>query len=130
MLFRIWHTGVDPQRWPEYARFEREHSLPMFRQQAGCYGVVFVRTVDGSGAAACTFWQDRDAIERLATSRTYQATVARLQATGLLTGTQHVEVFDVATGALNPLPGLHPFTKTRSAHPPQRRKGTTGTRSP
>ena len=90
MLLRIWRTGVDPQRWHEYARFEREHSLPMFRQQAGCYGVVFVRTSDGAGAAACTFWQDWGAIERLAQSHTYQATVTRLLDTGLLTGTQSV----------------------------------------
>ena len=111
MLLRLWRTGVDPQRWPEYARFEREHSLPMFCEQAGCYGVVFVRTSDGSGAAAWTFWQDWGAIERLAQSRTYQATVTRLLDTGLLTGSQSVEVFDVATGALDALPGVRPFTR-------------------
>ena len=111
MLFRIWRTDVDPQRWPDYARFEREHSLPMFRQQPGCYGVLFVRMSDGSGAAACTFWEDRGAIDRLAKSPTYQATVARLLATGLLTGTQSVEVFDVATGGLTALPGVQHFTE-------------------
>ena len=111
MLLPIWRTGVDPQPWPEYARFEREHSLAMFREQAGCYGVVFVRTSDGSGAAACTFWQDRSASERLAQSRRYQATVARLLDSGLLTGTQSVEVLEVATGALDAPPGVHHFTK-------------------
>jgi len=117
MLLRLWRTGVDPQRWPEYARFEREHSLPLFRQQAGCYGVVFVRTSDGAGAAACTLWQDWGAIERLAQSHTYQATVARLLDTGLLTGTQSVEVLEVATGALDALPGVHHLTEALRCTP-------------
>lgn len=109
MLLRIWRTGVDPHRWSEYARFEREHSLPMFRQQPGCRGVLFVRSSEGSGAAACSFWDDQEAIDQLAKSPTYQATVGRLRGTGLLTGTQSVEVFKVAGGALELLSGVEPF---------------------
>jgi heme-degrading monooxygenase HmoA len=105
MLLRIWRTGVDTHRWAEYARFEREHSLPMFRAQPGCRGVLFTRSPDGSGAAACSFWDDQTAIDRLATSAMYQATVARLMATGLLSGTQSVEVFEIAAGALDQLDG-------------------------
>lgn len=112
MLFRIWRTGVDSQRWPEYARFEREYSLPMFRQQPGCRGVLFVRIPDGSGAAACTFWDDRASIGRLASSPTYQATVARLRETRLLVGSQTVEVFEIAAGALNQLPGVERWSNT------------------
>ncbi|MGE5803870.1 MAG: hypothetical protein ACM358_16625 [Gemmatimonadota bacterium] len=100
MLLRIWRTGVDPARWAEYARFEQEHSLPMFRQQSGCRGVLFGRLAGGSGAAACSFWDDQAAIEQLATSQTYKATVARLLATGLLAGSQSVEVFEIAGGAV------------------------------
>lgn len=110
MLLRIWQTGVDPHRWHEYAQFEREHSLPMFRQQPGCRGVLFVRASGGSGAAACSFWDDRAAIEQLATSPTYQATVARLLGTGLLTGTQRVDVFEIDSGALDSLTGVERFT--------------------
>ena len=90
MLLRIWRTGVDPARWPEYEHFEQEYSLPMFRQQPGCRGVLFVRAGDGMGAAACSFWDDQQAIEQLRNSPTYQGTVARLLATGLLTGEQSV----------------------------------------
>lgn len=109
MLLRIWRTGVDPKRWSEYQRFEREHSLPMFRAQPGCCGVLFVRMADGSGAAACSFWDDQDAINRLATSPTYQATMRRIIASGFLTGSQSVEVFEVVTGALSTLPGVDRF---------------------
>ena len=81
----------------------------MFRQQPGCRGVLFLRTTDGSGAAALTLWEDQGAIERLANSPTYKATVARLVATGLLIGSQSIEVFRVATGALADLPGVEWF---------------------
>jgi heme-degrading monooxygenase HmoA len=60
-------------------------------------------------AAVCSFWDDQHAIDRLAHSRTYQATVARLQSTGLLTGTPRVEVFEVESGALEVLAGVERF---------------------
>ncbi len=113
MLLRIWRTGVDPARWPEYEHFEQEDSLPMFRQQPGCRGVLFVRAGDAKGAAACSFWDDQQAIEQLRNSPTYQGTVARLLATGLLTGEQSVEVYQVAGGGLDTLPGVRLF-KARS----------------
>ena len=109
MLLRIWRTGVDPTRWQEYARFEREHSLPMFRQQGGCRGVLFVRSADGYGAAACSFWDDKTSIERLHASPTYAATVARLMATGLLTGEQSVVLYEIAGGGLDALAGVQTF---------------------
>jgi len=112
MLLRIWRTGVDPARWPEYEHFEQEYSLPMFRQQPGCLGVLFVRAGDGKGAAACSFWDDQQ-IGRLRNSPTSQGTVARLVATGLLTGEQSVEVYQVAGGGLDTLPGVRLF-KARS----------------
>lgn len=109
MLVRIWRTGVESHRWDDYARFEREHSQPMFSQQPGCRGVLFLRLSGGTGAAACSFWDDREAIDRLATSPTYRETVARLTDSGLLTGTQSVEVFTIASGALDSLPGIARF---------------------
>ncbi|HEV8382569.1 MAG TPA: hypothetical protein VGQ29_13365 [Gemmatimonadales bacterium] len=109
MILRIWRTGVDPGRWREYAEFEREHSLPMFRAQPGCRGVLFVRLPQGVGAAACSFWDDQESIEALKSSATYQATVARLLATGLLTGDQTVEILEVAGGAIDILKELDEF---------------------
>jgi len=82
----------------------------MFRQQPGCRGVLLLRLSEGAGAAACSFWDNHETIDRLATSPTYQATVSRLVATGLLTGTQSVEVFTIAGGALDMLPGVEPFS--------------------
>jgi heme-degrading monooxygenase HmoA len=91
MIFRIWRTTVDATRWDEYARFEQEHSLPMFQQLPGCLGVFFVRLA-GNEAAACTLWHDQAAIDRLTDDPLYQRTVAQLEVTGLLEGTQRVEV--------------------------------------
>jgi heme-degrading monooxygenase HmoA len=47
-------------------------------------------------AAALTFWEDADSVQRLDRSATYRATVQRLQETGLLTGTQTVDAFQIA----------------------------------
>ena len=43
MMVRIWRTGVKPERFEEYERFAWERSLPMFREQRGFIGVVFMR---------------------------------------------------------------------------------------
>ena len=71
--------------------------------------MLFVRAGDGMGAAACSFWDDPQAIDRLRNSPTYQGTVARLLATGLLTGEQSVDVYEVAGGALDTFPGVQLF---------------------
>ncbi len=46
MLARIWRTGVRPERFEEYARFAHERSLPMFREQRGFIGVLFMRVLE------------------------------------------------------------------------------------
>lgn len=94
MIIRIWRTAVDPGRRDEYREFEEQHSLPMFRRQAGFLGVLFLRSKQG--AAALTFWAGDEDVERLAQSPTYLATVERLERTGLLSGDQTVELFEVA----------------------------------
>ena len=116
MLLRIWRTGVDPQRWPEYARFEREHSLPLFRQQAGSMAwfsyarrTAPARPPAHSGKTGAPSNSSRSHIP------TKQ--LARLLDTGLLTGTQSVEVFEVATGALDALPGVHHLTEALRCTP-------------
>lgn len=100
MLVRIWRTRVGRSRMKEYEKFERQESKPMFRKQAGNLGVLFVRSQ--AGCAAVSFWKDASSIEQLARSRTYQQTVKKLKATGLLKGTQYTEVFEVKGGFLSP----------------------------
>src|SRR5215210_1273041 len=56
MIVRIWRTGVDRSRLEEYAHFEEERSLPMFREQPGLIGVLFLREGEDR-AAALTFWE-------------------------------------------------------------------------
>jgi predicted ester cyclase len=98
-ITRLWRTGVDPVRWEEYAAFEHSRSLPMFRQQRGCLGVLFLRTGDAS-AAALSLWSGRTDIDAMEASPIYQATVADLEATGLLQGSATVEIFAGAGGWL------------------------------
>jgi heme-degrading monooxygenase HmoA len=98
MIVRIWRTGLDLSREDEYRAFEETQSLPMFRQQAGFRGVLFLRQ-DGS-AAALTYWESPEAVARLGESDTYRATVDRLEQTRLLRGSQTVEVFQVTAGHL------------------------------
>jgi heme-degrading monooxygenase HmoA len=96
MIVRIWRTQVDSSRMPEYESFEREHSLPMFRKQAGFLGVLFLRSAEE--CAALTMWSGPPAVKALSTSESYRHTVRRLEATGLLKGEPSVEVFDVQGG--------------------------------
>jgi heme-degrading monooxygenase HmoA len=97
VLARIWRTGVDATRLAEYGEFERNRSLPMFRQQSGFLGVLFLREANDR-AAALTLWRDEEAIQALEASPLYNLTVEALLATGLLRGEQTVEVFEVRDG--------------------------------
>lgn len=98
MIARIWRTQVDEARMAEYERYANEQSLPMFRQQTGFLGVVFLRTPHD--CAALTFWEDAAAIAALGDSPSYQETSHRLQETGMLLGEQSVEVFAVRGGTM------------------------------
>ncbi len=99
MLVRIWRTGIDRGRLQEYASFEEERSLPMFREQRGFLGVLFLRE-GADRAAALTLWEDMAAVEALTTSPSYLRTVQVLVNTGLLIGEQSVDVFEVKGGRL------------------------------
>jgi heme-degrading monooxygenase HmoA len=98
MLFRIWRTGVKRERLKEYEEFERSYSLPMFERQEGCLGVFFLR--GGEVCAALSLWRSETDIVALDSSPTYQQTVARLIASGLLQGEQSVEIFECPQGAI------------------------------
>jgi heme-degrading monooxygenase HmoA len=67
MVARIWRTGVKPERFEEYERFERERSLPMFREQRGFVGVLFMRE-KADRAAVLTLWEDEKAVGELEAS--------------------------------------------------------------
>ncbi len=100
MIARIWRSTVNFDQIEAYEHFAQNQSLPMFRQQPGFLGVFFLR-----GYRDCTvlsLWIDSSAIEALATSTTYQATVRQLQASGLLRGQSSVELFEVSGSALLP----------------------------
>jgi quinol monooxygenase YgiN len=96
MLVRIWRTLVDPAREAEYVAFTQEYSLPMFRQQPGCLGVLFLNAPPNWGALS--YWQNDAALAALATSPIYLKTVRQLDETGLLIGPSSVEVFAVHGG--------------------------------
>ncbi len=66
MIIRIWRTRVKPSRSSEYEKFAQAHSLPMFRQQAGCLGVLFLHTPHDH--AARSLWENAQAVEQLASS--------------------------------------------------------------
>lgn len=103
MIARLWRTGVQPGREPEYERFATERSLPMFREQAGCLGVLLLRTPEGR--AVLSLWADDGAVAALGVSSAYRETVRRLEATGVLAGAQTVEVFEVHGGLLDGVRG-------------------------
>ncbi|WP_433005995.1 antibiotic biosynthesis monooxygenase [Kribbella sp. CA-294648] len=90
---RIWRTGLDERRAAEYETFAAERSLPMFKRQAGCLGVLFGRTA--SGRMVVTFWRDQEAAEALAESDDYLETVAAIMAAGFLEAPQSVELLPV-----------------------------------
>jgi heme-degrading monooxygenase HmoA len=100
MIARIWRTGLDESRAPEYDTFAAERSLPMFRRQPGFRAVFFVRT--GTGRASITFWQDLAAAEALAKSPDYLETVDAILATGFLEPPQTVEILPVDHAWLAP----------------------------
>jgi heme-degrading monooxygenase HmoA len=97
MVARIWRTGVKPERFEEYERFARERSLPMFREQRGFVGVLFMRE-KADRAAVLTLWEDEKAVGELEASPLYRQTVEAILGSDLLEGEQSVELFAVHGG--------------------------------
>jgi heme-degrading monooxygenase HmoA len=82
MLQRVWRCTIDPDRSGEYEDFARDVSLPMFRAQPGFRGCLMTRR--GEDCEVLTLWDGPDAIEALNASASYQATVAKILATGFI----------------------------------------------
>ena len=93
MLARLWTTGLRPGRVDAYDSFARDVSLPMFHEQDGFMGCVMVRS--GDDGLVLTFWRDQRAIDALETSRSYRATVERIQDTHLLAGSQRTAIYQL-----------------------------------
>jgi heme-degrading monooxygenase HmoA len=90
---RIWRTQIDVARSDDYERFVAERSLPMFKQQVGFEGVLFLRS--GADCAVVTLWRDREAVSVLEESHSYNATASALGASGILAGEASLEVLDL-----------------------------------
>ncbi len=97
MVARLWRTGVKLERFEEYEQFARERSLPMFREQRGFIGVLFMRE-KADRVAVLTLWEDGKAVEELEASLLYRQTVEAILGSGLLAKEQTVEVFEVHGG--------------------------------
>jgi heme-degrading monooxygenase HmoA len=111
VIARLWKTGIAPGRGDAYEAFAHGVSLPMFHAQPGFLGVVMGRDADSNTNRAwvLTLWQDQAAVDALAASPTYQATVAAILAANLLAGEQTTEVS--AVHLLDISPPLEPPPK-------------------
>ena len=99
MIARLWKTGLNAGRIAAYETFAREISLPMFHEQDGFLGCVMSRAADLG--FVITFWRDQKAVDALAHSPSYLATVKRIFATDLLAGEQSIEVTEIHLLALD-----------------------------
>ena len=98
MLIRIWRVNIVPERIGDLEDFANTYSLPMFRMQAGCLGVLFTR--DGYNCAVISIWENMQAIEKLKASPSYNDTVEKIADTRMLEGEQSVEIFEAFGGFL------------------------------
>ena len=64
MIIRLWRAEVRSNRMEQYSQWERTRSLPMFKQQDGCLGVLFLRS--DVFCFALSFWRDMNAVAKLA----------------------------------------------------------------
>lgn len=99
MIVRTWHTTIDPDRVEDFEAFANTYSLPMFRKQSGCLGVLFSR--EGADTTTLSFWEDQASIDQLEFSSSYQETVRRIQDTDLLRGEQSVTIYPILGGYLD-----------------------------
>ena len=99
MIVRIWRTAIRPEQIDAYEEFAGSVSLPMFREQPGCRGVMFARR--SSECVVITLWENMDAVTALTRSPSYQSTVSAIEATGFLVGSATTDVLQTHGGFLN-----------------------------
>jgi len=109
-VVRIWRTGLDESRSPEYQDFAVSTSLPMFRRHNGFLGVLFAGTA--SERTVITIWSDQPAVAAFEASADYKETVRAIEATGFLRSPQRVERLAVHGSWTKPLgPALDAFPR-------------------
>jgi heme-degrading monooxygenase HmoA len=91
MIVRIWTVGIAAGKAGQLERFANETSLPMFRKQPGCLGVLFTRSEET--CATITIWDRASAIEALDSSTEYQSVVRAIEDSGILAGEHNTESF-------------------------------------
>jgi heme-degrading monooxygenase HmoA len=96
MVVRLWKTQVKKSALATYEENERNRSLPMFKEQPGCVGVLFLRSEDT--CFALTFWKDLDAVDQLKTSKSYLEASAFYELSGMLVGEPSLQLFEVKGG--------------------------------
>jgi len=101
LVVRIWRTGLDESRAPEYDDFAVGISLPMFRRRAGFLGVLFAGV--GAERAVITLWSGWAAVAALEESADYRSTVRSIEAAGFLRPPQQVELLPVHSSWTEPL---------------------------
>ena len=91
----MWRTGYDPERLDDLERFAKERSTPMFESFAGCLGHIYSH--DDESFLTISLWIGRHAIKAAEASELYRETVSALERTGVLRGSQTVEVLKVSS---------------------------------
>jgi len=76
----------------QYSQWERTRSLPMFKQQDGCLGVLFLRS--GAFCFALSFWRDMNAVAKLGASELYLEISRAYEDSGMLIGKATLRVFE------------------------------------
>jgi heme-degrading monooxygenase HmoA len=99
VLIRLWRTKLVQSRIAEFEENERNRSAPMFKQQPGCLGVLFLGTNDD--CLVLSFWKDRNSVDALASSPSYRAVVDFYSSSGMLIGTPTLDVFELKSGFLD-----------------------------
>jgi heme-degrading monooxygenase HmoA len=111
MIVRLWTTRVEQDRIAEYEENEHSRSLPMFRQQPGCLGVMFLRSSEN--CFALSFWKDLESVEKLKTSTSYLEASEFYANSGMLIGDPSLKVFEVSGGFLD----LEALTRAKLSYP-------------
>ena len=92
MLVRVWTVDIKKDKAKELEVFANSISLPMFREQDGCLGVLF--TKNSHEASTITFWDSQESIDKLATSVSYQDVVKQIEDSGILAGNHRRETYN------------------------------------
>ena len=92
MLVRVWTVDIKKDRIKDLEEFANTISLPMFRKQEGCLGVLF--TKNSQEASTITFWDNQESINKLATSKSYQDVVKEIEESGILAGNHKSETYE------------------------------------